>query len=175
MHVEVILIYTFFVYRGEGMVKKDVVEEILGSIYNELIGFTMKYVGVRADAEDLVQDTLLKIWEYTEKIKTLSTIRGLIYKTLRNKIVDFMRKNKYPKIPIEKIVVYTTDNTYEEDDFNVWTYVDMLPENERKLIYLRFKEGKSIAEVAEILGRSIAAVKSIQYRAIRRLRELMEK
>ena len=175
MHVKVILLYNFFVYRGEGMVTKDGVEEILGSIYNELIGFTMKYVGVRADAEDLVQDTLLKIWEYTERIKTLSTIRGLIYKTLRNKIVDFMRKNKYPKIPIENIVLNTTDNNYEEDEFNVWTYVDMLPENERKVIYLRFKEGKSIAEVAKILGRSIAAVKSLQYHAIRRLRELMEK
>ncbi len=156
------------------MVKKAEVEQIIGSLYDELLGFAMKYVGIRADAEDLVQDTLLKIWEYTDKIKTLSTLRGLIYRTLRNKIVDFMRKNKYPKIPIDNIILASEDNIEDEDTFDIWQYVDRLPADEKTLITLRFKEGMSIKEVAHAMNRSVAGIKSLQYRAIRRLREMID-
>jgi len=156
------------------MVDKGQIEHIIGSLYNELIGFTLKYVGVRADAEDIVQDTLLKIWEYTDKIKTISTTRALIYKTLRNKIVDFMRKNKYPKVPIDTLVLATEDYT-EEDTFDIWQYVEKLPDDEKTLITLRFREGLPIKEVAERMGKSVAGVKSLQYRAIRRLREMIDR
>ncbi len=156
------------------MVNKEDVEKVLGNLYGELLGFTIKYVGIRADAEDIVQDTLLKIWEYTDKIKTISTLRGLIYKTLRNKIVDFMRKHHYPRVPIDNITVATEEDYDEKDTFDIWGYVDKLPEDERKVLILRFKEGMSIKEVAKNMNRSVAGIKSLQYRAIRRLRRMID-
>ncbi|NOZ92209.1 sigma-70 family RNA polymerase sigma factor [bacterium 3DAC] len=156
------------------MVEKAKVEQIIGGLYDELIGFAMKYVGIRADAEDLVQDTLFKIWEYTDKITTLSTLRGLIYRTLRNKIIDFMRKNKYPKVPIDKLTLASEESVDEEEIFDIWKYVDKLPEDEKTVITLRFKEGMSIKEVANAMNRSVAGIKSLQYRAIRRLREMID-
>ncbi len=156
------------------MVDRGKLEHIIGDLYGELLGFALKYVGVRADAEDLVQDTLLKIWEYTDNIRTLKTVRALMYKTLRNKIVDFMRKKKYPTVSIDSLIISTIDEyDADKDTFNVWDYVEKLPDEERKVIQLRFKERLSVKETAEAMGRSVAGIKSLQYRAIRRLREMM--
>lgn len=52
--------------------------------------------------------------------------------------------------------------------------VDRLPADQRRVIELRFGEGRSIHEVAEALGRSDGAVKQLQRRALERLRALLE-
>ncbi|MGH9509885.1 MAG: RNA polymerase sigma factor, partial [Terriglobales bacterium] len=52
--------------------------------------------------------------------------------------------------------------------------VDRLPDDQRRVIYLRFTAQKSIAEIARELGRSEGAVKQLQFRALENLRERMK-
>lgn len=52
--------------------------------------------------------------------------------------------------------------------------VDTLPGDQRRVIDMRFAEGRSIREIAELLGRSEGAVKQLQWRAIHNLRARME-
>jgi RNA polymerase sigma-70 factor (ECF subfamily) len=52
--------------------------------------------------------------------------------------------------------------------------VDQLPQDQRRVIAMRFAEEKSIREIAEALGRSEGAVKQLQFRALQNLRARME-
>ncbi|NNC78685.1 MAG: sigma-70 family RNA polymerase sigma factor, partial [Acidimicrobiales bacterium] len=55
------------------------------------------------------------------------------------------------------------------------SYLDHLTAEQRDVILLRVVADQSIEVVAATLGKSIAAVKSIQYRATRQLRDVLEK
>jgi len=52
--------------------------------------------------------------------------------------------------------------------------IDQLPQDQRRVIGMRFAEEKSIREIATELGRSEGAVKQLQYRALQNLRARME-
>ena len=57
----------------------------------------------------------------------------------------------------------------------LYQLVDRLPDDQRRVIELRFGEGRSIREAAETLGRSEGAIKQLQRRAIENLRAAVEK
>jgi RNA polymerase sigma-70 factor (ECF subfamily) len=56
----------------------------------------------------------------------------------------------------------------------LFSLVDQLPQDQRRVIALRFSEEKSIREIAQALGRSEGAVKQLQFRALQSLRDRME-
>lgn len=60
-----------------------------------------------------------------------------------------------------------------EDRAAVYRFVRELPEDQRRVIQMRFAEEKGIREIAEAMGRTEGAVKQLQYRAMQSLRERM--
>jgi RNA polymerase sigma-70 factor (ECF subfamily) len=60
-----------------------------------------------------------------------------------------------------------------EDHAAVYRFVRELPDDQRRVIQMRFAEEKGIREIAEAIGRTEGAVKQLQYRAIQSLRERM--
>jgi RNA polymerase sigma-70 factor (ECF subfamily) len=61
-----------------------------------------------------------------------------------------------------------------ENNARLFRLVNELPQNQRRVIYQRFVEQRSIREVAQQLGRSEGAVKQLQLRALQNLRSQME-
>ncbi|MGH9557498.1 MAG: RNA polymerase sigma factor [Terriglobales bacterium] len=68
------------------------------------------------------------------------------------------------------------DDTWKEVEQRALLFqlVDRLPDDQRRVIYLRFVTQKSIAEIARELGRTEGAVKQLQFRALENLRERMK-
>jgi RNA polymerase sigma-70 factor, ECF subfamily len=62
-----------------------------------------------------------------------------------------------------------------ESRARLFRLVATLPDDQRRVIEMRFAEGKSIAEIARDIGRTGGAVKQLQFRAIQSLRETVEK
>jgi RNA polymerase sigma-70 factor (ECF subfamily) len=60
-----------------------------------------------------------------------------------------------------------------EDNAAVYRFVRELPDDQRRVIEMRFAEEKGIREIAETMGRTEGAVKQLQYRAMQSLRERM--
>jgi RNA polymerase sigma-70 factor (ECF subfamily) len=127
------------------------------------------------DAEDLTSEVVLKI------IKALKQQRGnfhaWIYRIARNRLVDFYRHRAV------RSEVSMRDVPQKElsrsDDFKkqIMTKeklrkgLDQLTDEQRQVIILKFIEGYANQEVAKILGKSVGAVKVLQFRALRGLRE----
>ena len=126
-----------------------------------------------AEAEDIVQDTLMKVWNRRERWDEIDSIEAFCMTICRNLALDRMRKMDNHNSSLEDNLHETpsaTRNPYEEMNQKdriqlVRRLVDSLPEKQRTCMQLRDFEGKSYKEVAEILQISEDQVKVNIFRA----------
>jgi len=136
-------------------------------------------------ADDMTAQVFLqlieKIGRYRIAPKDNATIfPAWLYRLSHNKMIDILRKsrrNSHVGIEFAERVVQhhsVIDATEERIDFEqLLSTMQMLNEQQRKVIVLRFLEGYSIAETAEILQKSEGAVKALQHRSLENLRRLL--
>jgi RNA polymerase sigma-70 factor (ECF subfamily) len=163
--------------------EKRAFNELVERYQTRLLNFVYRTTGDRARAEDLVQETFIRIYRHLHRFdqsKKFSTWAYTIASNLaknelrnrsRNPLVLFqtIRKNwEADQRPLE-----WEDNTYRPDDLfrkrhlreMVESAVEELPEHHRVVFVLREMEGKTYEEIAEITGCNLGTVKSRLNRA----------
>ena len=140
---------------------------------NILYRLALRITCNNAEAEDIVQDTLMKVWNRRERWDEIDSIEAFCMTICRNLALDRMRKMDNHNSSLEDNLHETpsaTRNPYEEMNQKdriqlVRKLVDSLPEKQRTCMQLRDFEGKSYKEVAEILQISEDQVKVNIFRA----------
>lgn len=133
-----------------------------------------------ADAEDLTAEVFVRM------VKGLPTyaisgapFEAWLYRIASSRVTDFYRfASKHPSAELDES---WSDNAplpeeqilHDQALDQLRTALQNLPEEHQIVLILRFVERKSHDEVAQIIGKSVQAVKSIQHRALIRLTELM--
>jgi RNA polymerase sigma-70 factor (ECF subfamily) len=156
-----------------------------GSLYERYLDEIYRYVYFRLfdhqEAEDLTETTFLKAWEALPKSrKKIKNFRAWIYRIARNLIIDDVRK-KRPEILEDDAVAQENHIQVEsilEEKQESQALVRALAQLEyqyRQVIVLRFFNQVSHAEVADILDIDEGHVRVLQYRGLKRLRQLLEK
>jgi RNA polymerase sigma-70 factor (ECF subfamily) len=141
-----------------------------------------RLAGNTADAEDLVQETLLKAYRAWETYTPGTNAKGWLLTILRNAFInEYRRRSRHPEPvdldTIEPFVVF--DDVQEEDpqgaffdkivDEEVLRAVDQLPEAFKEAVMLSDVEGLSYDEVAKVLEVPVGTVKSRLFRGRRLL------
>ena len=95
-----------------------------------------------------------------------------LYRIAANAIADQARKQSRQRTETELATNASVDVDLEQVErrARLFSAVEALPEDQRKVILLRFAEEKSIREIATALNRSEGAVKQLQFRGIENLR-----
>ena len=95
-----------------------------------------------------------------------------LYRIAANAIADQTRKKSRELAETEGVTNTSVDSDLEQTErrARLFLAVDALPEDQRKVILLRFGEEKSIREIASDLNRSEGAVKQLQFRGLENLR-----
>lgn len=140
---------------------------------NILYRLALRITCNHAEAEDIVQDTLMKVWNRRERWDEIDSIEAFCMTICRNLALDRMRKMDNHNNSLDDSIRETpsaTRNPYEEMNQKdriqlVRKLVDSLPEKQRTCMQLRDFEGKSYKEVAEILQISEDQVKVNIFRA----------
>lgn len=122
-----------------------------------------------------------KIDRYNIAPKDNANIFGAwLYRMSHNKMIDVLRKlRRNQHVAIEQAESVTErqsviDAVEEKLDFDqILSTLQMLNDHQREVILLRFIEGFSIAETAEILKKSEGAVKALQHRSLENLRHFL--
>ena len=163
--------------------EKRAFNELMERYQTRLLNFVYRTTGDRERAEDLVQETFIRIYRHLHRFdqsKKFSTWAYTIASNLaknelrnrsRNPLVLFqtIKKNwDADQRPLE-----WEDNTYRPDDLfrkrhlrqMVQSAVQELPEHHREVFMLREMEGKTYEEIAEITGCNLGTVKSRLNRA----------
>ena len=161
-----------------------------GCLYEQHLEAIYRYVYFRvdnsADAEDLTEHVFLKAWEALPDYKNQGyPFSSWLYRIAHNIVIDHHRRNKY-KVqmpPQEQITLMeweaggeptSLDRLIEAEEANALAEaIAQLPEIQQEVIILRFIEGFDHDKIATILDKSNGACRTIQYRALAALNELL--
>ena len=148
--------------------------------FHRIYAYVLRRVHNRVDAQDLTahvfQQALANLGKFSWRGAPFST---WLYRIASNAIADQARKKSREVVDNEQIGSAnpgTAELEFCERRARVFQAVSKLPEDQRRVIMLRFADEKSVREIADELGRSEGAVKQLQFRGLETLRaQLAEK
>lgn len=140
---------------------------------NELFRLALRITLNRVEAEDIVQDTLIKVWDRRFEWESIDSIEAFSLTVCRNLSLDRLRKKENSNDSLEDVNIAEPvassnpqDRMIQEDRVSlVRQIIDSLPEKQRSCIQLRDFEGKSYKEIAQVLGITEEQVKVNIFRA----------
>lgn len=161
------------------MKKIDFRTDIL-PLKNELYRLALRIALNPAEAEDVVQETMLKVWNRREQWDEIESIEAFCLTICRNLALD--------KVKRADNQTATLDDSHDPPDYSyasnpeqqavqrdrvelVKRLMDSLPEKQRTCMQLRDIEGKSYKEIAHVLGISEQQVKVNIFRARQNIKE----
>ncbi|MBQ9204960.1 MAG: RNA polymerase sigma factor [Prevotella sp.] len=144
---------------------------------NQLFRLALRITLNHAEAEDVVQETMMKVWNKRDDWNQIESIEAFCLTICRNLSLDKLRHNSFSQQLTENSQqpVEHADNSYasnpEEQTIQrnrvelVRQLISRLPEKQRTAMQLRDIEGKSYRDIAEIMGITEEQVKVNIFRA----------
>jgi len=148
----------------------------------QIYRFVSFRVGDAQTAEDLTSQVFLKAWDNLSSYQ----IRGLLFRAwlfriARNSVIDYYRTYK-ETTPLEPSALTKPDPAAEVADQveqqlqaeELRMALQQLTEDQRQVLTLRFIEGLSTEEVANVMGKRQGAIRALQMRGLQALAEIIE-
>jgi RNA polymerase sigma-70 factor (ECF subfamily) len=159
--------------------KKELIE-IYEQYSPEIFRYAVRLLGDVSIAEDCVSETYSRFLKAIQKGGgPTENVRAYLYRIAHNWVTDYYRRQPLPDLELD-------EHEPAEDRLNPANLVSeslerervraailRLPAEQQQIIQLRFLENWTHEEVAEALGKSADATRSMQYRAVRSLRRLL--
>lgn len=150
---------------------------------NRLFRLALRITLRREEAEDIVQDTLMRVWNNRDEMKTVQNIEAYAMTICRNLALDLCAKKERQNISLEETEHDTTDPAETPDEAmmksemrqRIADTINALPEKQRTAMQLREVEGKTYKEIAQIMSLTESDVKINIFRARNTIREHLAK
>ncbi|UZD23074.1 RNA polymerase sigma-70 factor [Algoriphagus halophytocola] len=140
-------------------------DELYSRYAPKLLGFSSTFFQVKAEAEDVVQEVFLKVWERRSKLKPDLNFSSFLFTSVKNRIYNKLRdqKNNVPleDFELDAIIDESTlgqDNYYESRKQVAFELLNQLPATQRNVFTLSKLEGYSHHEIAQMLDISVRTV-----------------
>ena len=182
------------IHFSEG--KSFSVDELYDRFYNELVLWADTILSDMEEAEDLVQDFFVRLWEkkLNENLEG-ERVRSYLYVAVRNmavrKVKDQSRIRRIPDMSVVESVWENEDVTHDDMIDQEWAFelaclyhkagmadkcveaCDVLPPRSREVLECVHLKNMKYVEVAELLGISVATVKTLLVRSLKTLRGIV--
>lgn len=162
-------------------------ERALGELYDRyearIYSYIYRRTGNESLAEDLTAQVFLKMLEAIRSDKAWhSSFSGWLYRIAHNAVIDYYRqRDRQQQVSLEDTLSTTASDhnpvvmaEASLDADRLRLAISRLTEEQAEVITLRFLEGYSISEVAEMLDKTEGSIKALQYRAVTTLRQLLQ-
>lgn len=138
------------------------VEEVWSEYQNSLKAFLYKNVSNPSDAEDLLQDILIKTYQNIDKVKEAKKIKSWLFQIANHAIIDFYRKQGTASKICDHKLWYEKDETNLFEQLSQCTapFIKGLPNDEAELLTAIELEGISQKEYAALHGIKYSTLKS---------------
>ena len=165
-------------------------KEVFRLLYPRLKGYCKLFIRDDAQVEDIIQETFISLWDNRTSIKTEKSVESLVFVMLRNRCLNFLKKQKLESeyIDIDRLNVNELQYLYQLDftDSEEKSMEEMLIESFRdaveelpekmKVVFKKCKiEGQKQKQVAEELGISLKMVEKQIAKAKLQIREKLIK
>jgi RNA polymerase sigma-70 factor (ECF subfamily) len=155
----------------------------LGEIYDayaaKIYSYLYHRIGDSSVAEDLCGDVFIRMLEAIASGRAWSSsLQGWLYRIAHNLIIDHYRrqtKRDGPELDEAWMAPENYGETFEGlfHTAQLRTAMRFLTEEQRQVVVLKFVEGLSNAEVADVLGKTEGAIKALQHRALTSIRRIV--
>ncbi len=162
--------------------KKSAFEQLFKEHYRVLANYAYGFLQNGDQAEDVVQDVFLQLWSKKDKIVLKKGMMEYLFAAIRNKSLDILRKQKSERLHITHILLSYNSHDSEEDEATLlykkerlYKSIRQLPPKCQEVLRLSKLKGLTYAEIAKQMDLSVKTVENQMGRAMRLLRELMNK
>lgn len=158
-------------------------ELIFNKFSKKLYYFTLGYVHSEAETEEIIQNVFISFWENRDMLSEAFPIQNYLYKVTINHIYNYFKHRLVRRRYAENMIIEGTDEDQEamqyilSNDLEevVYKIVEELPLRQKVIFRLSRLEGLCHAEIAERLGISVRSVENQIYRALKYIREKLNK
>jgi RNA polymerase sigma-70 factor (ECF subfamily) len=147
---------------------KNAAGDLLKIYYADIYSYLRRLCGGKQDAEDLTQQTFLKVWSSLDGFKGRSKFSTWLHKIAYNTYIDWQRRNGYnPQLHSDQ---WWQDCIYQNPGpfanlakrqlaRRLYAAVDRLDEDKKQVVHLHYYQGLSIRQTAKVLGIATSTVK----------------
>lgn len=140
---------------------------------DKLFRLALRVTLQRAEAEDIVQEALIKVWKNRDRWAEIESMEAYCFRITRNLALDYLKRKGSDNDSLSEEKQERPDKSsdpYEQMNQKdrlalVRKIIDGLPERQRSCIQLRDIEGKPYKEIAQILNITEEQVKVTIFRA----------
>mgnify|MGYP001132258231 FL=1 len=152
------------------MNKQDFKDNIF-SLSERIYPMVARMLGGNHNAEDAIQEIMLKLWEKRNQVAKHPNIKGLVFLTARNYCIDVLRK-KTPLVndasSYLKVIKSSNDNSdieWQELNKIIQEILKKLPEQQKEVFVMRDLDGYEFKEIAATLEITVEHVRVLVSRA----------
>ena len=141
----------------------------------------LRILGNSADAEDVVQDTMLKVWTHRGQWQQgRAKFSTWLYRVVTNRCIDLRRQprtDNVDAVPEPADAQPDAVTTIQRDEVSLLLEAAMqrLPEQQRVAVILSYHQNMSNGEIAEVMETTVSAVESLLKRGRQQLRDLLRR
>lgn len=141
--------------------------------------FALKFTRSADAAEEIIQDTFLRVWLNRDKLETVENVKAWLYKFASNECLNYLRKQLKLARAIDGFGVehpQESNSTLDAINLNDVNYlvkeaIDRLPGQRKKIYQMSRADGMNIPEIAEALNISPNTVKNALVISLKTIRE----
>jgi len=170
--------------------KRTEFENIYVAHYSRMKRFAQEYVIREEDAENIVQDVFLDLWEQNLLLLSHTNLFAYLFTAVKNRCIDFLRHKTIVQKTTDKLqedymkalqIKFQSLETFDEQLFSepdietvIQNAIESLPQKCREIFILNKIEGKKQKIIAQELNISINTVESQMAIAYKKLKEVLK-
>lgn len=149
-------------------------EDIVSREQDDMFRFAYMRVGVREDAEDLVQDVFLKLFRSEENLRSVRNLKQYLFRSLHNQCLDYYRKKSLQVVGLENADqvpdVLSEDTDIQAEYLRIKALLDGLPMEQQEVVRLKCSDKCRFSDIATILNIPVPTAKSRYRYAIQHIK-----
>lgn len=167
---------------GETIYSQENFEQIYKQYYPKMFAFAKNYIPANEDAENIVQDVFLSLWERKQEIVISYTLVTYLFTLVKNRCLNFLRhklieeefnSQMKEELRFKLDALESMDYSYQSEkelQEVIRRALDSLPERCREVFIKSRIEGLKYKEISEELGISVNTVENQMVTAFKKLR-----
>ena len=147
----------------------------------DILAVSRRFLGSQAEAEDNVQDTLLRLWTIRAQLDEVRSVQALTYAICRNLCISKLRKRRIVAMELNNEIRLASEHDsqwmLEEKENAQWLEDSIagLPSAQMQILRMSQQDGLENSEIAEVLGISETTVRTALCKARKNLLERLIK
>ena len=156
----------------------------LMSLYKERLYWHIRKIVIsHDDADDVLQNTFVKVWKNLNNFREESGLYTWLYRIATNESLTFIHSKKRKNLlPMNEASEYLMDNLEADPYFDgdeiqekLQKAIITLPEKQRLVFNMKYFDNLKYKEISEILDTSVGALKASYHHAVRKIEEFLSK